>query len=245
MNATIISLTARQLLGRRRTVLLVLVALVPVLIAVTYRLGNDTTTPAEFTAKVLLDGLIVTVLLPLTALVIGTSVLGAEFEDGTAVYLLAKPIARWRIVASKLAVATGVTAAIVLVATVVSSLIALNGGNGQALVPAFSVAVVAGSLVYCTVFVLLSIVTSRAFVTGLVYVFVWEGLVTGLFSGTRVLSVHAYTVGLGGALADVSTEVLDPDLGGASSVALMVVVGVAAFVYAARRLGSWEMGESG
>ena len=124
-------------------------------------------------------------------------------------------------------------------------MIALNGGDGQSLIPAFSIAVVAGSFLYCAIFVLLSIVTSRAFVTGLVYVFIWEGLVTGLFSGTRIFSVHAYTIGLGGALADVSTKVLDPDLGGVASVLLMVVVAVAAFVYASLRLASWEMGESG
>ena len=44
-------------------------------------------------AHVLLDGLVVTTLLPLAALVYGTAALGAEIEDGTAVYLLSKPVA--------------------------------------------------------------------------------------------------------------------------------------------------------
>ena len=50
----------------------------------------------------LLEGLTVTTVLPLVALVYGTAALGAEIEDGTAVYLLAKPIPRSRIIFAKL-----------------------------------------------------------------------------------------------------------------------------------------------
>ena len=52
-----------------------------------------------------LERLIVGLTLPLTALVIGTAALGQDLEDGTATYLLSKPIPRWRIVIEKAAAA--------------------------------------------------------------------------------------------------------------------------------------------
>ena len=59
----------------------------------------------------------------------------------------------------------------------------------------FGVGIVLGGLVYSALFVLLSIVTSRALIAGLIYVFIWEGLVNGFFAGTRLLSVRHYTLG--------------------------------------------------
>ena len=39
--------------------------------------------------------------MPLVALIFGTAAIGSEIEDGTAVYLIVKPIPRWRIVAGQ------------------------------------------------------------------------------------------------------------------------------------------------
>ena len=48
--------------------------------------------------------------MPLVALILGTAALGSEIDDGTAVYLLIKPIPRWRIALAKILVAAGLTA---------------------------------------------------------------------------------------------------------------------------------------
>ena len=102
MIGIIAALTLRQLLGRGRTVLLGLLALLPILLAIVYRLGSEDTDQQRWVAQVLFDGLVVTILLPLLALVYGTAALGAEIEDGTAVYLLAKPVSRAEIIVGKL-----------------------------------------------------------------------------------------------------------------------------------------------
>ena len=39
------------------------------------------------------------------ALILGTAALGSEIEDGTAVYLLTKPIPRWLVALAKIVVA--------------------------------------------------------------------------------------------------------------------------------------------
>ncbi len=71
-----------------------------------------------------------------------------------------------------------------------------------------------GALAYAVVFALLSIVTSRALIAGLVFVFIWEGAVTGIFQGMRYLSIRHYTLGLADWLSDVPRDYLDAYVGG-------------------------------
>ena len=104
MNNVLISLTARQLLGRRRTLVIGLLLALPILIAVIYRFSDEAGSgeATEEIALGLVSIMIFTLLLPLVALVFGTASLGAEIEDGTAVFLLTKPLERWRIIAIKI-----------------------------------------------------------------------------------------------------------------------------------------------
>ena len=162
IDRTIMRLTVRQLLGQKRTLLMLGFALLPVLIALLFRLNGDHSEndPQEWTAKVALASLVVGLTLPFTALVFGTAALGQEFEDGTAVYLLSKPIPRTTIVLSKLLVAWLATCVVVLIATIPTGFLALSGEPGDGIVIAFAVAVVAGALIYCSAFLWLSIATS-------------------------------------------------------------------------------------
>jgi len=178
--------TLRALVTRRRTVLLVLLAALPVLIALLGRIAGG-----AGDAEDLLGGSVVGVCLPLIALVFGVSALGAELEDGTAVYFLVKPIPRWRIVLAKAAVAGGLTLALVLPATIVAGLI---GRVSVADTVAFAVAVIGGGLAYTSLFVALSVLTTRALVLGLAYVLVWEGILSGLLEGSLFLSIREATL---------------------------------------------------
>ena len=238
-------LTARQLLGKRRTLLLGLFALLPAGLAVAFRIGGDGD-PERWTATTLLAGMIVGVVLPLASLVFGTAALGSEIEDGTAVYLLATPLARREILLAKLAVAWLATAGFVLTSAVLASVISLEGGaNGLRLVLGFAGGATIGSLAYCAVFALLSIVTSRAFVVGLVYVFIWEGIVTRLFTGTRILSIRQCTLGLSGYIGDMDPRIYEPELGGLTAAIVAVAVIVAASWLAIQRLQRFEVGDTG
>jgi len=237
-------LTLRQLIGRGRTLMMGLLALLPVLVAVVYRLGSQDTDQAEWAATVLFEGLIVTTLLPLAAVVYGTAVLGSEIEDGTAVYLLAKPVSRARIVAAKLLASWLATTVTVLVSGLAAGAIALAGEPGDGILLGFGVALVLGSLVYSALFVMLSVVTSRALIIGLVYVFLWEGLVNGLFAGTRLLSVRHYTLGVADLFVEAPERVFEAKLGALTALVLMAVVGAATTWYATRRLSRFEVGET-
>ena len=222
---------------------ILLLALIPILVAAVYRLGSDEMNPLpiEFAAG-MLDALVIATVLPLAALVFGTGALGAEIEDGTAVYLLAKPVARWRIVLVKIAVAAGATIALVLPPAVLASVIVL-GGDEAALTPAFAGAVAVGAVVYCALFVALSVLTSRALLFGLAYVLVWEGIIPGIFDATRWISVRQYTVGVAALISGAPRDVLTADLAGGPALIAAASLTVLTAFAATRLLQRFEIGQ--
>ena len=239
---TISALTARGLLGRRRSLLLVLLALLPVVIAILVRLSGRAGTDEEI-ATAIMDRLIVTTLLPIVALVFGTAALGAELEDGTAVFLLVKPIDRWRIVIAKLIVAIGLSVALVAPASFVAGAILGPGGTGLSGAIGAAVGTAIGATVYATVFFALSLVTGRALAIGLVYVLVWEGVLAGLLEGIAALSIRQYTLAISAAIAHpaaTDANLLDAP----TALVLSLIAVVVAAVIAIRRLASFEIGQA-
>ena len=82
----------------------------------------------------------------------------------------------------------------------------------RALSPGFLVATALGICAYTMIFVLLSVATSRPLVFGLGYVFIWEGLLGDLFTGTRYLSVRQYCLGIADGITTVSERVFQAEL---------------------------------
>src|SRR5580698_11225634 len=120
-NPVIASITVRATLGRRRALLFAIPAVV--LIALTLAVRATHPTGSSWEAQILGDfGF--SVLLPLLALIIGTGVLGAEIDDGSAIHLLATPVRRGSIVVTKFAVAAAVTALFAAVPELVAGLLA-------------------------------------------------------------------------------------------------------------------------
>ncbi len=240
MTFTLLSLTAHQLLGRRRAILIALLALLPVGIALLFRFAGDGEDAGDFAAG-MVGGFVFILLLPIGALIFGTAALGSEIEDGTIVYLLAQPVARWRIVMAKAVAASAATIALTVPATLITVLIALEGFDSESLWWAATAATIAGSVVYSVLFVGLSTITGRALIIGLVYVFVWEAFITNLFGGTRWISVREYISGI----ADATTTApeVSARLDGAEALiaSLIVVAGsLAAGVFFLQR---FEIGE--
>lgn len=235
MNLDVFRVTLRGLTGKRRVALVVLLGALPSLAAVAYRLGDQHTPAPEWTADTLLDGVILTILLPLLALIFGTSALGNEVDDGTVLFLLSKPVPRSEIIVAKLAAAWVLTAAFVAPAAAVSGAIAIWGSPEQGIVVGFVVACVLGALAYDSLFVMLSALTSRALLIGLAYVFIWEGIINSVFSGTRFLSIRQSCAGVAGLISSANEKTFSPDLSGAESLVILALV-LAVSLWAAVRL---------
>jgi ABC-2 type transport system permease protein len=236
MTAALLAITFRALLNRRRTLLLALLGALLVLATVVYRLGNPSATESLDVTRQLLADFGLGVLLPLVAVIVGTGAIGSELDDGTVVYLLAKPVPRWRIVLVKLGVAWLVVVLLVVPATVVAGLI---GHDDRGLAVAYAAAATVGALEYTALFLALSLVTSRALIIGLAYVMVWEGVVAALFAGTRTLSVRQHALAVAEAVGGESAAQAELAIGIALGVA--VAVTILAVWLAIRRLERVEL----
>ena len=239
MSSVIAGITLRQLLSRRRTLLLLLLGGVLVLAAGIFRLAGEESRALQFTSG-LLASLGIGTLMPLVALIFGTGAIGAEIEDGTAIFLLAKPISRATVVLTKLAVAAVCSAALTCGPMLLAGLIAA-GGLGEGLVPGMVAGAAVGSLLYCSVFVAVSLVTGRALVFGLAYVLIWEGLLAGLFVGTRTFSIRQVTLALADAIGGIPADLFDAKLSLGTALVVGLAILVVATAIAIRRLGAFEI----
>lgn len=192
MNLTVVRLTMRALLGRRRAVLLLILPAVLLGLAGLTRWASGGTPDAS---AALTGQFAMGTLLPLMCLLISTGVIGAEIDDGSIVYVLAKPIPRRTIVFSKLAVAIGASFAFAVVPTVVAVTIA--GDEGGKLALAFGVTTTLAAIAYSALFVALSIASRSAVILGLLYALLWETVLGGYVPGIRAVSVRQWALSVG------------------------------------------------
>ncbi|HEY0950635.1 ABC transporter permease subunit, partial [Nocardioides sp.] len=188
VSRTIVRLGAQSIFGRWRGALLFVLPVVLVGLAILSRalVGQD-----EMGSRHTLYGLGLVVVVPLVALLATSGLLAPEIDDGSISYLLAKPISRHTIVASKLLVAGACVVAFAAVPVLGAGLILRADTPSFAL--GFALGALLGGLAYCSLFALLSVLTRHAVVIGLIYLLVWEGLLGGLLDGVRWLSVTRWS----------------------------------------------------
>ncbi|WP_069466925.1 ABC transporter permease subunit [Actinacidiphila rubida] len=233
-HATVGRLTYRALLGRRRALLLLALPLLLLVIvsAVRALAGQDDTTTAN-----LLQGFALSAMVPLIGVIAGTGAIGPEIDDGSIVYLLAKPIKRATIISTKLLVAMAVSIAFCAIPTLLAGFV-LNG-NGQRLAVAFAVAAAVASVAYSAIFLMLGVITRHAVVVGLVYALVWEGVIGNVVPGARTLSVQQWSLAVAQHLSAGSAVTSDVSL--TTGVVLLVLVTAAATWFAVRKLATLKL----
>ena len=191
MIGALFMLALRQAAAPRRAIFLALLALLPLGLAALIRaLANID--GGELIGGVL-EGLVVNIVLPLVVMVLATSAFGNEVEDRTLSLLTTKPVPRWSIVLAKL-IATIIVAAPLLIA--VSAVVTMMDpdGSGKAAVAAAAGTLV-GVVTYASAFTWAGLLTTRALGFGLIYVLLWEAIITSFLEGARYLSVRSYTQG--------------------------------------------------
>jgi ABC-2 type transport system permease protein len=230
----IASITLRATMGRKRVFLFALPPLILVLVTILLKIAHpeNEAWPSHILGDFGFSGV-----LPLTALIIGTSVLGAEIDDGSVIHLLATPVRRSTIVVSKFVVAALLTMIFVAVPELIAGLIATGGATRLAV--GLFVGALAGSVIYNAVFVMISVVTTRAIAVGLLYLLVWEAVLGNFASGARILSVEQYSLGVANSIARSTS--LNAHLGLSTAIGMGAVVTVATLAFAIRRLASFSL----
>ena len=256
-NPTVAWITTRATLGRRRALLFAIPAVVLIVVTVALKASRP---PSRPWPSHVLGTFGFSVLLPLTALIIGSSVLGAEIDDGSAIHLLATPVRRSSVIITKFLVATGLTIVFAAVPELIAALIS-GGGQTESVVrftpngpvttvPAavinnadFAIGLFVGALVcaviYNAIFVMVSAATTRAIAVGLLYLVVWEGLLANLVPGVKLLSVSQYSLSVADSIAHYPALHAHLTLG--TAVALAVIVTAAALAIGTRRLSRFSI----
>ncbi|MFE9686445.1 ABC transporter permease [Streptomyces sp. NPDC002701] len=226
---TVARLTYRGLLGRRRA--LILGALPVLLIVISVAVRGFTGADDQVAADVL-GGFALATMVPIIGVIAGTGAIGPEIDDGSVVYLLAKPVKRPTIIFTKLIVAIAVTMAFSAIPTFLAGMI-LNG-NGQQIAVAYTVAALVASIAYAALFLLLGTITRHAVVFGLVYALVWEALFGTLVSGAKTLSVQQWSLAVAHKVS--GGDLVTSDVSLVTGTVLLVVVTVAATWFAGQKL---------
>jgi ABC-2 type transport system permease protein len=260
-NTTVARITLRATLGRKRALLFSLPAVILIVFTLLLRTAHPASRPWP---SHVLGTFGFTVLLPLTALIIGTSVLGAEIDDGSIIHLLATPVRRLSVVLTKYIVATALTVLFAAVPEAIAALISGGGStpptlvvqalqNGGQLVhqsPGIPISAgklalglfigaVVGAVIYNAIFVMVSVATTRAIAVGLLYVLVWESLLSNFVSGARLLSVSHYALGVANGITDDAG--LNAGLTVSTSVIMGVIVTVLALALAVKLLRGFTL----
>jgi ABC-2 type transport system permease protein len=233
LNPVVLRITLRATLGRKRALIFLIVPLVMLVLTVVLKLiAHSTSWPGEF-----LGDFGFSVVLPLTSLIIGTSVLGAEIDDGSIIHLLATPVSRLSVTISKFVAAVVLTTLFGAIPEYLAGAIARGPSSRLAL------GLLAGALVaavaYNALFLLFSLLTTRAIAVGLLYLLVWETLLGNFVGGVRVLSVGQYAVGVANSIAHESA--LNSHLTLSTALVMAVVVTVGTLALAVRRLSSFSL----
>jgi len=232
MNVVVMQLALRALLGRRRVWILVGLSVLLFAVAGLSRWGSGGAVDVS-------TGVIVNfgfgLLVPIMCLLIGTGVIAPEIEDGSIVYLLAKPVPRRTIALSKLAVAMAVAVVFCVVSIVVACLIA-GDQNGE-LATAMAVATLLASIAYVAVFFMIAVLTRNSIIVGLLYALLWEGVLAGYVPGVRAVSVRQWALAPAEHMVQDNPAIpISSDVGLATGLVMLTLVTVGAIVIAIQRL---------
>ena len=227
-------LALRQAVTRRKIALLIILSLLPLGLAV---ILDSTAAEGGTLIGAVLGELVISVTLPITVMVLATGAFGNEVEDRTLSLLTTKPVPRWTIVLAKFAATVVVAAPLMAVVAAVITTMDPDGAGNAPL--AAAIGVVVGVMAYASAFTWLGLLTTRALGFGLVYVLLWEALITRFLSGTHYLSIRSYIFGTAHGINDVFGEdltiAMTPALVGAA------LVTVVFFLLTVRRLSRMDI----
>lgn len=187
---------------------------------------NPTEAGTEF-----VNGFGLSLLAPVTALVLASAALGDPVDDESLVYLWLPPVPRPTIAIAAAAASLTVVGPMVIVPMAIAAV--LTGGGSELLVGTV-VSLAIGLTAYTAIFVALGLRTKRSLVWGILYILIWEGFIANAGSGSARFAVRAYTRSILAKTTDINLE-----LGNVSPVVAVIVpiaVAAAAVFYTIRRL---------
>ncbi len=189
--------TVRQLSDRRKVMGFATMAIAPaILMLALSRTGQFDGLDTDLGMLVVAPFL--SMIVPITALILGGAAVGDERRDKTLSFLVLRPIRRVDVVAAKTAGAAAVSSGFALLgaAALVGAYAAVGGDF--AILPALAVGGVVVSVIYSAIFVLVGSMVARSTLIGVIYVLFIEGVIVEEIA--RLHTVSLWRQGLGAAM---------------------------------------------
>jgi ABC-2 type transport system permease protein len=230
---TLLRLTLGELVGTKRVLLYLAMLLVPVACSACYAFGEKIGRDPLYLWGIIFVLAYLDFIVPMTALLLGSTLISGEQEGQTLTYLLTRPVPRWLVTLVKYAAASGVS----IVGITLSMLgtywmLTLHPGPPTAGNDFAYWALLAGVggvalLVYLAIFLFAGMRFRRPAVAGLVFILAWENPIGFLPGVVRYLTVVHYLRSL--AIQATKGVIVMPHLFGiraASVSTALVVLGV-------------------
>ena len=148
---TIYKLSLTQMLRPKRLLILLFIASVPIALSVVAAIfPPDTEDMVSFRDDFLMGPMVISAVLPIVTVVLGTASLGHEIEDQTMTYLFLKPVPRWGIILPKFLATITVAGIVVIGSGVLTTAIVPEGSVTTSVAAAVGLAV--GVLAYTSIF---------------------------------------------------------------------------------------------
>ena len=207
---TIFILALRQSMSIRRVAILLLLAAIPLVIAIIAEILN-TDWDGEV-SQGFIQGLITNTGLPLIALIVAAPAFADEIEDRTLTNLMLSPISRWQIAMPKMLAAAAIVAIPMAISMFVSVILIFDDdAYSAAIVGAFGMIV--GALAFVSLFAFVGTLTTRAVVFGIVYVFGFEALISSAIPGLKYVSISGNTLSI---MQQLSSTLVDTPKSGSN-----------------------------
>ena len=181
---TLYWLTLRQHLHGKRWMAVALAFILPAGLAILIRSANPEV-PTRFVEFGMLWVLIPQALLPLVSLLYASGIVQDEQEEQTITYLLTRPTPKWLIYVIKLAATWTTTVVLVIALTALTSAAIYAGTDADIRETTLRCSKIAAilslaAITYCSIFGLMSLITKRTLIAGVLYTAVVEGLLANL-----------------------------------------------------------------
>ena len=193
---TLYWLTLRQHLHGKRWIVVLLLFAVPAGMAILIR-SADSNVPSLQLEFVLLWILVPQALLPLVTLLYASGIIQDEQEEQTITYLLIRPIKKWLLYWVKMVATWTTTSSLVVILTVLTyaAIYAGSGAdwNAVSLRCAKATAILSlAAMTYCSIFGVVSLLTKRTLIVGILYTAFVEGVLASLPLSVRLVTVIYY-----------------------------------------------------
>jgi ABC-2 type transport system permease protein len=176
----------------------------------------------EEVSVALLSAYSISLLIPLAALILASPMIGNLVEDRLLVYLWLKPVPRWHLAVAAYAAVVTTLAPVVVLPVVATAAVT---GFGSLIVPATAAAIL-GVLAYSAIYLFLGARFTAGLWLGLLYLVLWENVVSRFGSGMARLSIRSYLQTMLQRGTDVPIDLADR--ASWASIVIPLVVAVAA-----------------